>query len=262
MNCQVEIIGDKPSHALAFATLLDPQERPQFTHATAIARHHIFGFDARRGTNVVSSPAGINVMVVEVEPTQLRSLADCTGRYDLDDGFWQQNMITVAPEAMADYAAYLRQLQHLIDDHPEQLHQPAMRQLIRGDLLPLLMDALHDRERPPKPLRRADIVEAAQAYMAANLHRPITLQDLTEAVCASRRSLIYGFQDVFGMGPIAYLKKQRLNGVRQALLNGHPRYETVINIARLWGFYSPGHFARDYKTLFGESPSATLQQGR
>ncbi|MGD1939942.1 MAG: helix-turn-helix domain-containing protein [Leptolyngbyaceae cyanobacterium] len=259
-NCTVEIIGEKPQDSLAFGIVLEKHDSPHFAHGTPLHPYCIFGFDTQRETNLVSSTTGLSVVVVEVKPQRLRSLAHQLGHHDLDDAFFQRNIVAVSPTQMDIYSGYLRQIVYLMDHHPHCLQTPDMLRLIQGDLLPLLINALSQANRPPSPLRRADIIAIAQNYMTANLHRPITLTELSKAVCVSRRSLIYGFQDLFGMGPMTYLKQQRLNGVRKALLTGNSQYETVTNIAHIWGFHSLGHFARDYKLLFGESPSDTLRQ--
>jgi AraC family ethanolamine operon transcriptional activator len=90
-----------------------------------------------------------------------------------------------------------------------------------------------------------------------NLQRPLTLADICQAVYASKRSLHYGFQDRFGMGPMAFLKVLRLHAVRRLLLSAEPQSLQVREVAGDWGFYSMGHFARDYRQFFGESPSQT-----
>ena len=136
-----------------------------------------------------------------------------------------------------------------------------MPTLIRHDLLPLLINTLQDvtKLKVPSPLRRAEIVRDAQEFIQANLHRPLTLKDIYQAVFASKRALIYGFQDIFGMGPMSYLKIQRLNGVRRALLVANPKSHQVQDIAYGWGFWHLGHFSHDYKQMFGETPSKTLK---
>jgi AraC family ethanolamine operon transcriptional activator len=65
---------------------------------------------------------------------------------------------------------------------------------------------------------------------------------------------------MLGMGPMAFVKVQRLHSIRRALKTADPTRQTVNYIARDWGFLSMGHFARDYKKLFGETPSQTLQK--
>jgi AraC family ethanolamine operon transcriptional activator len=58
---------------------------------------------------------------------------------------------------------------------------------------------------------------------------------------------------------MAYLKIRRLHGVRQALLSADPEAERVSELAARWGFLNAGHFARDYRALFGEPPSTSLR---
>jgi AraC family ethanolamine operon transcriptional activator len=59
-----------------------------------------------------------------------------------------------------------------------------------------------------------------------------------------------------------YLKVQRLQGVRRALQVADLETSSVAAIAQRFGFWSAGHFARDYKIMFGELPSTTLSAAR
>lgn len=63
------------------------------------------------------------------------------------------------------------------------------------------------------------------------------------------------------MGPMAYIKLHRLHGIRRELLTADPRAVTIGGLALRWGFLNAGHFARDYRRLFGELPSQTLAGG-
>ena len=58
------------------------------------------------------------------------------------------------------------------------------------------------------------------------------------------------------MNPVAYLRAQRLNGVRQMLKEG----QSVTDAATAWGFWHFGHFSQEYKKLFGELPSESLRR--
>lgn len=103
-------------------------------------------------------------------------------------------------------------------------------------------------------------MKQAEDYMLAHLDQPLTLTQLCQALYVSKRSLFYGFEDMFGVSPMAYLKIQRLQTVRRSLKVATPETASVANIARQFGFWSPGHFSRDYKTMFGELPSETLRR--
>jgi AraC-like DNA-binding protein len=58
---------------------------------------------------------------------------------------------------------------------------------------------------------------------------------------------------------MAYLKVQRLHGVRRSLKLADPEISSVMAIANQFGFWSAGHFSRDYQKMFGELPSATIK---
>ncbi|WP_287287184.1 helix-turn-helix domain-containing protein [Okeania sp. SIO2B9] len=75
-----------------------------------------------------------------------------------------------------------------------------------------------------------------------------------------RTSFIPSFQELFGISPMRYLKVRRLNAVRQRLKASDPENCTITFLASEFGFYSPSHFTRDYKTMFGELPSETLRK--
>ena len=61
-----------------------------------------------------------------------------------------------------------------------------------------------------------------------------------------------------GLAPQAYLKSRRLALVRRALMEGSDAPMLVKSVALAHGFWHLGHFVKDYKALFGETPSTTL----
>ena len=61
------------------------------------------------------------------------------------------------------------------------------------------------------------------------------------------------------MTPLEYLKAWKLNHVYKVLRKAGPDEVLIKQLAYANGFYHLGQFSRDYKRLFGESPSHTLQ---
>ena len=67
------------------------------------------------------------------------------------------------------------------------------------------------------------------------------------------------FKERFGIGPKAHLQRRRLLRVRAELIKpGSPL--TISHVANGSGFWHMGQLARDYRRLFGELPSETLNR--
>ena len=119
----------------------------------------------------------------------------------------------------------------------------------------LLAAALPDRPHSVG----ADQLRLAEDYIEANWDRPLSLEALAAVTKVSTRSLFYQFRKKRGQTPMQYLKQVRLKQARHMLQHG-PEI-SVTEIAFACGFGNLGHFARDYRRAWGESPSNT-KRGR
>jgi transcriptional regulator GlxA family with amidase domain len=97
--------------------------------------------------------------------------------------------------------------------------------------------------------------------MHAHLDQPITLADLVSASGVPGRTLLKHFENRWGMSPMRYLRKARLEHAQAALLRAEPG-DTVTQIAMSLGFHHLGRFASEYRRRFGESPSETRRRSR
>lgn len=108
-----------------------------------------------------------------------------------------------------------------------------------------------------QPISSPRQIKRAVEFIRANLAAPISLNDIAAHSCISVRSLQLGFRKYKEMTPMEFLKTQRLERVREDLLN--PSIPANIqHIALNWGFSHFYLFVRYYKKLFGESPQSTL----
>ncbi|MDM7936126.1 MAG: AraC family transcriptional regulator [Cyanobium sp. CZS 48M] len=130
-------------------------------------------------------------------------------------------------------------------------------------LFPELLGAQHSGTGSPHPAPQpreqafTDLLE----WMKAHLHTPITLTQMELRSAYSRRSLQILFQERFGCSPMQWLKAQRLEAARQALL--HPEADdTVASIARRHGFADLSGFAMGFRRRYGVLPSGVLRLGR
>jgi AraC family transcriptional regulator, ethanolamine operon transcriptional activator len=92
-------------------------------------------------------------------------------------------------------------------------------------------------------------------------HDPDEILDLhcvSKATGLSARTLQRSFQATCGLCPQEWFRVERLNRVRNDLLNDREGV-SVTSTATRWGFFHFGRFAQYYRELFGERPSETLR---
>lgn len=258
IKAAMQVVGAKDKEHLEFSFLLRGGVRDLLSHGVPIATDVVFGFDPNREVNLIL-PAHSQVCVVQIHRQTFDGCAEALGRSDLNSAFLGANYASLPHQS--EVHDYLRSLHHLALSQPQFLSQGRSSQLILEDFLPLLIDALpspQGRRVAWTSLRRADLVKQAQLYMETHLGQPLTLASLCQALHTSQRPLHYGFQELLGVSPMAYLKVLRLTAARRQLRQSEPGQTTVADVASYCGFWSLGHFSRDYKNLFGELPSTTL----
>ena len=108
------------------------------------------------------------------------------------------------------------------------------------------------RETSPSLVRTA--VEVIEAHAA----RDLGLAELAQECGVTSRTLQYAFRQHLGCTPSDYLRRVRLDLVRQALRDGSA--QSVSDAAAMFGFFNPGRLASDYRQVFDENPRETLQR--
>jgi len=100
----------------------------------------------------------------------------------------------------------------------------------------------------------------ALEFIHAHLHEDLGVEALATVTGVCIRALQYEFARDLGVGPMTYIRREKLKRVRQDLLRASPNELTIIDAAARWGFYDPKYFAKLYQREFGERPSATLRR--
>ncbi len=263
-NCPLHCTGAKVENAVDFACVLDSQQPPLIAHGYRVSYHTFAGMDTHLETNVVI-PAGQVFVSFQVQRSLLEDCVEALNRADLNEQYWRQNF-AFAPKTLPSVQAYLWELLTVAQQQRSFLRRADCQQLILEDLLPLIVSALPSgptsSDRGLTAIGRAELVQQVEIYIQDHLDQPLTVKSLCEALYVSKRTLFYAFEKIFGVGPMAYLKIHRLHAVRRILNRADPEIQSVRKIAERYGFWSPGHFARDYKTLFGETPRETLKQAQ
>ncbi|MFB7251160.1 AraC family transcriptional regulator [Microbacterium sp. NPDC056234] len=114
-------------------------------------------------------------------------------------------------------------------------------------------------EHSPQTRAAPVAVRRALAFIDANAHLPVTVDDIARAAHMSTRGLQRAFQRALDMSPGEVLRRARLAGARRDL---EQTDEPVAAIARRWGFSHPSRFAAYYRAEFGVLPGGAARRGR
>ena len=170
----------------------------------------------------------------------------------------------VPAAALDGFKANLQRAVAMLDEAPELLlDAPAFRGGIEDILLLSAAQALIAAAGPAaRPA--ADAPQAlgrAIAFIEAHWARDLRLAEIATAAGCSIRTLQAAFRAHAGATVLGFLRDRRLREAR-ARLGAAPPGETVGAVALGCGFTHLGSFAAEYRTAFGETPSATLRQAR
>jgi AraC family ethanolamine operon transcriptional activator len=232
------------------------------SHGLELPTAAFFGL-AAAGEIHLTTPERCSLALLSLDRERFLQWAHDLGGPGLEESLEGVNWQAIDSLRFGRVRACLRGIFRLAERSPALMADAAIRRRLGGDLVPLLVEALVHRSghggRLARPPARIALVKAAQAWMEDHPDEPISLDGLCRQVAAGRRSLLQGFRENLGMGPMAYLKIRRLHSVRRALLAADPEAARVAELAARWGFLNAGHFARDYRALFGEPPSTSLR---
>ena len=162
-------------------------------------------------------------------------------------------------------AAELQRLQakvcHLAETYPQKFNNPEIARAIENDLIHALISCLAAdvaHEDTAARRRHATIMNRFEKALASKFDRQLPIPELCRTIEVPERSLRMCCFDILGMSPSDYMRLRRLNLVRGALQHANAVATKVSEIARRYGFEELGRFAAYYRTIFGETPSATL----
>ncbi|MCE2838530.1 MAG: AraC family transcriptional regulator, partial [Cyanobium sp. 49614_E6] len=205
----------------------------------------IFSFNPDALVPVASAIAGpafdsISFMAVLEQPAILGRRSD-ERRQHLHELLMQTlALIDSAMQALGDVNQMMR-----LDD------------LIKRLMVMLLVPDLFEIGSPPSPslasssaFPHRDLVD----WVMANLDQPISLTDMEQRSCYSRRSLQYTFKQHYGCGPMQWLRQQRLEKAMRLLQESGGQLG-LSQVAQSCGYISQSSFSRDFLKRFGQRPS-------
>lgn len=112
-----------------------------------------------------------------------------------------------------------------------------------------------------QPLPSPRTIRRVLEFIHSSTDTAFSVADLAEVAGVSERSLHAAFRRQLGTSPMSYVRRHRLERVREELLSLDPAAGvTVTDVALRHGFAHTGRFAAAYRERFGEPPSATMRR--
>jgi AraC-like DNA-binding protein len=152
---------------------------------------------------------------------------------------------------------------HLARMAPDILASPEVGRAIEQALTRVLVLCLSEGqgvEVGSAHWRHAAALRRLEDLLEASSDHTLYAAELCAAAAVSDRTLRALCHEHLGMGPTRYLWLRRMHLARRALRRADQTGATVTEIATNYGFWELGRFAVAYRSLFGESPSATLRR--
>ncbi len=207
------------------------------------------------------TPRCLDVVGIALSREWIDANGVATGDCSLQDAAAAPPRVFRRSADLDELSAYLRELFAATEADSAALHHPNAQRSVVSALAGVLSAAVsgdggitHAASRDA----RSRLVERAKAYVLGRRETPVTVTELCEFLCVSRRTLQYCFQDVLGVNPVQYLRAIRLNGVRRELRERRTGLR-IGDVAARWGFWHFSQFSADYRRMFGELPSETLR---
>jgi AraC-like DNA-binding protein len=108
----------------------------------------------------------------------------------------------------------------------------------------------------------AEIMTRFENVLTADPHRGLDMAELRQVLGVTERSFSDYCRSFLGVSARRYVRLHRLKLAHVAILRADPRTARIAELARYNGFTNAGRFARIYRALYGEAPSATLRRAR
>jgi AraC-like DNA-binding protein len=151
----------------------------------------------------------------------------------------------------------------IAESTPELFELPEVVRALEQKLIHLMVRCLTEgvSSKMTRGAHRHDLIVARfEAFLETHPDRALYLPEICAALGVAERTLRVACEEHLGMGPIRYLTLRRMHLVRRALLRHNRLTATVTRLATDHGFWELGRFAVAYRSLFGETPSESLQR--
>lgn len=205
------------------------------------------------------SPQNLMIGLIVIDRHRLMEFLSADDQYFLNMQFKEAHIAHIPYHTFYELIQFLQSTFHTLKIQPRIADNAAFKQHVTSSAIQLIIDSLLVRSQPPQDAlthKSWEVIANTRELVALHQDNPITVAELCKSLAISRRALQYHFEQSLKTSPIAYLRAERLNGVRRMLKTAN----SVTEAATYWGFWHFGHFSQEYKKMFAELPSTTFKR--
>jgi AraC family ethanolamine operon transcriptional activator len=260
LNRHFDQLGAAPPENWTFA-LFSEQSSPFVWRGQEISNNTIVVCKSGSEIDCVSRP-GFEVFTISYPEGYLSKVIANLGLPELKNLVKNSDNFMCNLSELSEIRRQLHQMINLINRRQSQIGNTSFIKKLDAELSEQILLTVA-KALPPKNISinlRNQAIKLIKEYLNEFPQEPITVSRLCSIAGVSIRTLQYAFQEHYGVSPKTFLKNFRLNYVRRELRKSHHSTTRVNDVASLWGFWHMGQFAADYRKLFGELPSDTLNR--
>ena len=240
--------------------LLDTDNPPTWSYDQLISNDALVIFphdDEIKGI----TPVGCRGSGINIAQDYLSELSELVFRRPLKSFLPASGMMTIDSSKLKSLRTEVRKWQQLVDCSADSRTEIVSRRQV--GLALAILDALFDEgntDRVSSSATQRHVSTALEIIHNSELDRITAAELCTQSQC-SQRTLEKGFSMRFGVTPKKYINFLRLARVHKGLRNFDTQEcDSIIELASIQGFWHMGQFAADYRRVYGELPSETLNR--
>lgn len=205
------------------------------------------------------SPNQLMMGLIVLSRSQLMPLLAAEDQYLLNLQCQQARIAQIPTPVYEHLVQFLNTSFALLKTQPQLMHQNEFCKNMANQATELVIESLLVNQANAlraTPHKSWQVLSNTRDIVNVRQDNPMSVAELCSSLNISRRSLQYHFAQTLHTSPLAYLRAERLNGVRHLLKTAN----SVTEAATHWGFWHFGHFSQEYKKMFGELPSVTFKR--
>ncbi len=258
-NQRLLLNGDRGHDCMSFCFEATGVANEHLMFNKPIAPYSLNGFRQGQKESHFQLTANTTTYFVILSVSRFNAFISYCEQDDLIEQLEANNALRITPATHAQFRKTCQRLLIKPAFTSEQVRQTTNQ--LYAEFLKVLSDKSNISYLAHAPSPRQILVKEFINWAFENSCVECNLDQISESLFASRRTLIQGAKEAFGMGPMEMMKHIRLEQVnwilRSSEAQAHKNFKTIGQVAQHYGFQSRGHFAKAYQNLFAEPPSET-----